>query len=173
MGSWGFNMKRMERVWKSMKEWQGFQLLVCIGRLVQRGLVVSAPPCSLYGPCCSSIHRRSTANPYGDMSNYKVRLARLIWSNFVPWQLLIIHIIPYISIYIYIHILQYLIIRKIIYWIMYIHIIPYIYTSPLYILFLLHIYIYNKYIQNQFKPFKYIWITHISKYIDTYIHNHT
>ena len=52
-------------------------------RLFPSSLVVSAPPCSLYGPACSSVHKRTAENPLGDLSNFKVRLAKRIWLNFV------------------------------------------------------------------------------------------
>ena len=52
-------------------------------RLTNSALVVAAPPCSLYGPACASVHRRSASNPMGDLKVFKVRLARRIWLNFV------------------------------------------------------------------------------------------
>ena len=55
-------------------------------RLADRALIVAAPPCSLFGPACSSIHRRSLLQPEGDLNNFKVRLARRIWLSFVLWQ---------------------------------------------------------------------------------------
>ena len=51
------------------------------------GVIIAAPPCSLYGPACSSAHKRSPENVRGDMQNFKVRLAHRIWTNFVPWQI--------------------------------------------------------------------------------------
>ena len=53
-------------------------------RLVDNGLVAAAPPCSLYGPACASVHKRSVDRPEGDLKRFKVRLARRIWYNFVP-----------------------------------------------------------------------------------------
>lgn len=55
-------------------------------RLKQDGIMVCAPPCSLYGPACSSIHQRTKQNPAGNLQNFKVRLARRIWVNFVAWH---------------------------------------------------------------------------------------
>lgn len=46
------------------------------------GCIVAAPPCSLYGPCCSSVHKRTKQNVLGNLKNFKVRLARRIWVNF-------------------------------------------------------------------------------------------
>lgn len=46
-------------------------------------MALAAPPCSLYGPACSSVHKRSRTNVRGDLANFKVRLARRIWTNFV------------------------------------------------------------------------------------------
>ena len=54
-------------------------------RLFPDGIALSAPPCSLYGPACASVHKRSFANVRGDLGNFKVRLARTIWCNFVSW----------------------------------------------------------------------------------------
>lgn len=54
--------------------------------MVDSGLVVAQPPCSLMGPACQSVHKRSKANPAGDQSNYKVRLSQRIWLNTVPFQ---------------------------------------------------------------------------------------
>ena len=51
-------------------------------RLDRRGIVIAAPPCSLYGPCCASVHRWSHANVRGNMDNFKVRLAWRIWTSF-------------------------------------------------------------------------------------------
>jgi hypothetical protein len=52
-------------------------------RIKRQGLLVGAPPCSLLGPACSSVHRRSVAKPLGDISRWKVRLSNRIWFNFV------------------------------------------------------------------------------------------
>lgn len=61
----------------------GFRALLDMGaRLDRRGIVIAAPPCSLYGPCCASVHRRSHANVRGNMDNFKVRLAWRIWTSF-------------------------------------------------------------------------------------------
>ena len=75
-------------------------------RLRDDGLIVAAPPCSLYGPACASVHKRSALNPAGDLSNFKVRLARVIHNNFVPWQiqhfcisLYVYNLIVYICLY--------------------------------------------------------------------------
>ena len=53
-------------------------------RLVHDALCVCAPPCSLFGPACTSVHRRHILGPAGDESVYKVRLSNRIWRNFVP-----------------------------------------------------------------------------------------
>ena len=55
-------------------------------RLADNGLVVAAPPCSLYGPACQSVHQRCVQNPGGNWQVFKVRLAWRIWTSFVPWQ---------------------------------------------------------------------------------------
>ena len=52
-------------------------------RLTDEGLIVAAPPCSMFGPACSSVHRRSLSAPQGDLRNFKVRLSNRIWMNFV------------------------------------------------------------------------------------------
>ncbi|CAL1166269.1 unnamed protein product [Cladocopium goreaui] len=61
----------------------GFKALVKMGlKLKQEGILICAPPYSLFGPACSSIHRRTRDNPAGDQSNFKVRLAQRIWKSF-------------------------------------------------------------------------------------------
>ena len=52
-------------------------------RLCDGGLLVCAPPCSLFGAASSSVHKRSVANPAGDQTRFKVRLAQRIWKSFV------------------------------------------------------------------------------------------
>ena len=68
-------------------------------RLTNSALVVAAPPCSLYGPACASVHRRSASNPMADLKVFKVRLARRIWLNFVARTK------KEVQLYIYIHII--------------------------------------------------------------------
>ena len=53
----------------------------CNVRLCNDAWIILAPPCSLMGPACSSIHQRSLEHPEGDLGRYKVRLAQRIWSN--------------------------------------------------------------------------------------------
>lgn len=63
---------------------EGCKELIRMGvQLFSDGVALAAPPCSLYGPACSSVHKRSRTNVRGDLSNFKVRLARRIWNNFV------------------------------------------------------------------------------------------
>ena len=52
-------------------------------RLQDDGLLMCGPPCSMFGPASSSIHRRSVDMPEGDLSRWKVRLSNRIWGNFV------------------------------------------------------------------------------------------
>ena len=53
-------------------------------RLKNEGIVVAGPPCSMYSPCCSSVHRRTKQNPAGNLRNLKVRIAQRVWMNFAP-----------------------------------------------------------------------------------------
>ena len=53
-------------------------------RMIEGGLVVAAPPCSLYSAVCQSVHQRTKANPAGNVAVYKVRLAHRIWANMAP-----------------------------------------------------------------------------------------
>ena len=53
------------------------------------GIIVSAPPCSLMGPACASVHCRSVDFPEGDLSNFKVRLSQRIWLNWAIALMLI------------------------------------------------------------------------------------
>ena len=54
-------------------------------RLRDQALIMAAPPCSLYGPACSSVHKRTADRPEGDQRVFKVRLAHRIWANMVAW----------------------------------------------------------------------------------------
>ncbi|CAK9027613.1 unnamed protein product [Durusdinium trenchii] len=64
----------------------GFMELIKLGlSLTDSALICAAPPCSMYGPACASVHRRSNDNVLGDLSNFKVRLARRIWVNFASF----------------------------------------------------------------------------------------
>lgn len=55
----------------------------CGLRLVNKGIVAAAPPCSMYVAACASVHRRTKARPQGNHRNFKVRLAGRIWKNTV------------------------------------------------------------------------------------------
>ena len=48
---------------------------------------LEASRCSLHGPACQSVHRRSARNPEGNLSNFKVRLSNRIWANFAARRL--------------------------------------------------------------------------------------
>lgn len=50
-------------------------------RLKNQGIIICAPPCSLFSPACASVHRRTFENPEGDQKVWKVRLAQRIWEN--------------------------------------------------------------------------------------------
>lgn len=52
-------------------------------RLLDGGILVCAPPCSLFSGACASVHRRTKRNPFGNRKNFKVRLAERIWRNWV------------------------------------------------------------------------------------------
>lgn len=54
-------------------------------RLKRGGIMICAPPCSLMGPACSSVHRRNKLNPRGNERNFKTRLSNRIWESFEPW----------------------------------------------------------------------------------------
>ena len=54
-------------------------------RLKNGGMLTCAPPCSLFVPACSSVHRRTFANPEGNQAILKVRLAQRIWKNMDSW----------------------------------------------------------------------------------------
>ena len=54
-------------------------------RLMNGAMLVLAPPCSLFVPACSSVHRRTVANPEGNQAVLKVRLAQRIWRNMDSW----------------------------------------------------------------------------------------
>ncbi len=64
---------------KPIKMCQKFQ-----PRMIEGGLVVCAPPCSLYSAACQSVHQRTPTNPGGNLAVYKVRLAHRIWANMAP-----------------------------------------------------------------------------------------
>lgn len=55
-------------------------------RLHDNALVTLAPPCSLMGPACSSVHKRTAARPQGDLTVWKVRLAQRIFANMATGQ---------------------------------------------------------------------------------------
>ena len=50
---------------------------------------MGGPPCSLFGFMSSSIHRRSSLRPYGDVSRENVRLSNLIACNAAAFLLAI------------------------------------------------------------------------------------
>ena len=54
-------------------------------RLMNGAMLVLAPPCSLFVRACSSVHRRTVANPEGNQAVLKVRLAQRIWRNMDSW----------------------------------------------------------------------------------------
>ncbi|CAL1131815.1 unnamed protein product [Cladocopium goreaui] len=58
-------------------------LLRYLMRLFTNGVAIAAPPCSLYSCACASVHKRTKENVRGDLGNWKVRLARVIWTNWV------------------------------------------------------------------------------------------
>jgi len=65
---------------------RGVMLLLALGMaLYDDGLVTCAPPCSLFIFLSSSVHLRYLPQfgPYGDLSNFKVRLANVIVRNMV------------------------------------------------------------------------------------------
>lgn len=68
-------------------------------RLKEGALIAAQPPCSLMGPACSSVHRRTSANPAGDRTRFKVRLAERIWRSFAAGPILVVYcnsgLIPY------------------------------------------------------------------------------
>ena len=51
-------------------------------RLFSDGVLIGAQPCSMYIGACANVRRRSKANVLGDLSNWKVQLARRIWVSF-------------------------------------------------------------------------------------------
>ena len=53
-------------------------------RLKPRALLMAGPPCSLFVGASSSVHMRRQWRLLGNVWNRKVRLANLIWANFVP-----------------------------------------------------------------------------------------
>ena len=55
-------------------------------RLHDNALVTLAPPCSLMGPACSSVHKRKAACPQGDLNVWKVRLSNRIFANMATGQ---------------------------------------------------------------------------------------
>ena len=57
-------------------------------RIVEYGVVVGGPPCSLLVAASSSVHRRRPWRLLGDTSNSKVRLSNRIWENCVPTLLM-------------------------------------------------------------------------------------
>lgn len=63
----------------------GFKALCSLGmQMIEGGLCVCAPPCSLYSAACQSIHQRTRTNPGGNRKVFKVRLAHRIWANMAP-----------------------------------------------------------------------------------------
>lgn len=63
---------------------EGFMVLMDMGlRLMPRGVVVAGPPCSLFVFLSKSVHQRTEARPWGQLTNSKVRLANQIVKNTV------------------------------------------------------------------------------------------
>ena len=66
---------------------RGFKNILRHGlSLKEGGIVIAAPPCSMFIYLSSSIHRRNKLNPAGDTSIDKVRMANLIAEN-TAWLL--------------------------------------------------------------------------------------
>lgn len=70
---------------QAFASWGSWVLGMGLLRLVEYGPIAAAPPCSMYVAACSSVHRRSVKAPWGNLKNYKVRLAARIWRNTEPW----------------------------------------------------------------------------------------
>lgn len=49
--------------------------------LCEHGLLMVAPPCSLFVPISASVHRRKAEQPYGNINNKRVRMSTLIAQN--------------------------------------------------------------------------------------------
>lgn len=67
-----------------LRSWSCLCLLMLwfMPRLKDDALICATPPCSLMGPACASVHRRSLSNPLGDVRRFKIRLSNRIWANF-------------------------------------------------------------------------------------------
>jgi len=68
-----------------------FLILQMAMRIMEGGLLLGGPPCSLFIFLSSSMHRRSPAMPRGDESRRAVRLSNLVVDNCV---VILTHIIP-------------------------------------------------------------------------------
>ncbi|CAK9055567.1 WD_REPEATS_REGION domain-containing protein [Durusdinium trenchii] len=60
-----------------------FRMLNLMLGLVQFGIIVAGPPCSLFVAACASVHRRRADQVLGDQSRMSVRLGNQIWINVV------------------------------------------------------------------------------------------
>ncbi|CAK9026387.1 unnamed protein product, partial [Durusdinium trenchii] len=58
--------------------------------LVEGGIRIAGPPCSLFVAASQSVHRRSVSNLNGNLQNAKVRCSNRIWTNFAVC-LLVLH----------------------------------------------------------------------------------
>lgn len=61
-----------------------FASSIISSRIVDYGLIMAGPPCSLMTGASSSVHMRRAWRLWGDVSRYKVRLSNRVWLNFVP-----------------------------------------------------------------------------------------
>ena len=66
------------RVWALGRH---FVVILWSLRLRDNAFICTAPPCSLMGPACASVHRRTWDAPQGDLKNFKVRLSNRIFMN--------------------------------------------------------------------------------------------
>lgn len=66
------------RVWALGRH---FVVILWSLRLRDNAFICAAPPCSLMGPACASVHRRTWDAPQGDLKNFKVRLSNRIFMN--------------------------------------------------------------------------------------------
>ena len=67
-----------------------YALLTLLLRLVQGGVVLADPPCSMWIFLSSSYHGRTKASPQGDTSKFKVRLSLQIARNFATMLRLVV-----------------------------------------------------------------------------------
>jgi len=73
----------------------GFRTLCKMAvRLIDTGMMMVSPPCSLFVAASASVHCRSVSQPEGAQSNFKVRMSQRIWLNTVAFLMLIFQIRP-------------------------------------------------------------------------------